>query len=163
MNAAPLQGREATFVAPPVFYRIVHKTRFASGLWSQGHVFEVSKVQVGLRRRLPPAVAKLLYQQVGSCTPFAENMHVADGVPTALGRYCFDRAPFPNIMADSTTQTPSVPEAFLRKWARRPFSCCDRGGAPVAHLFRKDIAGNPAVSIGVLLAGPKRRCTWRAD
>ncbi|MEO0391096.1 MAG: UTRA domain-containing protein, partial [Pseudomonadota bacterium] len=108
------QGREATVVAPPVLYRIGHKTRLASGLRSQGHSVDVSTLQIALRRRLPPAVAKLLDKPPGACTPFAEYMHVVDGVPTALGRHYFDGARFPNIVDDATTQAPSVPEAFVR-------------------------------------------------
>ncbi|MEO0547702.1 MAG: GntR family transcriptional regulator, partial [Pseudomonadota bacterium] len=68
------QGREATVVAPPVLYRIGHKTRLASGLRSQGHAVDVSTLQIAPRRRLPPAVAKLLDKPPGACTPFAEYM-----------------------------------------------------------------------------------------
>ncbi len=108
------QGREASLVSRTALYQIDHKTRLATGLRAQGHSVEVNIMQTNERKRLPRSVASMFDMPPGSRAPFAEFMHVVDGLPTALGRHYFDGARFPTMMQEANIANPSVPDAFCR-------------------------------------------------
>lgn len=115
------QGRTATRVSRQVLYQIGSQTRLATGLRAQGHAVEIRTLRTDAKRRLPQPVADMFTMPAGATAPFAEFMHVVDGIPTALGRHYFDGQRFPNIVTDATKSNPSVPEAFSDRGVRTYF------------------------------------------